>query len=111
MPLRPCLEPGCGQFAVDGKPRCADHAREHNRTRADPRARKVYRSKRWRLTRHAKLGQDPICQRCGERLADEVHHVDGVLGPDPYDISRLESLCARCHGQVGREQQLAFSRG
>jgi hypothetical protein len=106
MPKSLCLEPNCPEFAVY-RGRCRGHARRNERDRKDPRARRVYDSKKWRLTRRRKLSMSPICERCGEELATEVHHVGGVLDDDTFDLSRLESLCARCHGEVGREAQLA----
>jgi hypothetical protein len=43
----------------------------------------------------------------GARSGGAGHDVCGVLGPAPFDLGGLMSLCARCHGELGREQQLA----
>jgi HNH endonuclease len=47
---------------------------------------------------------DGICERCGERLVEEVHH----LGP--LKDNRLEQLlgvCRRCHRQLEAEKRAA----
>jgi hypothetical protein len=101
MPKAPCLEPNSLEFAVY-RGRCRAHSRRNERRRKDSRARRVCNSKRWWLARRRKLSLDPVCERGGEEPANQVHHVGGVLNADPFDLSRLESLCARCHGGIGR---------
>ena len=102
MTLRPCMEPGCGEFAAY-RGRCSLHAGA--RARATTRVgRSVYNSKRWRILRRRKLTLNPICERCDERLATDVHHVHGVE-QDPWSLDGLESLCHACHSTITREEQ------
>jgi hypothetical protein len=94
---RPCMEAGCGEFAVY-RGRCGEHARL--RSRATERiGRTVYNSKRWRLTRLRKLSLNPICERCDRALATDVHHVYGVEH-DPWALDGLQSLCHSCHSKI-----------
>lgn len=75
--------------------------RSTRRTRK-PRAdrKRVYNSKRWRLTRRAVLDRHPICQRCKADLATDVHHrTDLRNGGDPYGFDNLEALCRPCHSR------------
>jgi 5-methylcytosine-specific restriction endonuclease McrA len=46
----------------------------------------------------------PICERCDEELATEVHHAGGY--DQPYALSGLEALCSRCHSRETRREQL-----
>jgi len=43
-----------------------------------------------------------VCERCGDRLADEIHHTRGL------EDNRLEALlavCRPCHRAVERERR------
>jgi 5-methylcytosine-specific restriction protein A len=96
MPRRPCLEPGCPEWA-SYRGRCERHYRERERERNARRAGKdVYNRKKWQVLRRRKLSLDPLCERCGE-IAVDVHHRHGVE-VDAWSLDTLESLCRRCHG-------------
>jgi|Tabmets5t2r1_1033131.scaffolds.fasta_scaffold103300_2 5-methylcytosine-specific restriction endonuclease McrA len=96
-----CAEAGCQAEVTRG--RCANHAAAADRSHRR-RHRDIYATKRWALTRRRKLSQNPICERCEEELATEVHHADGY--EEPYALSGLEALCSRCHGRETRQEQL-----
>lgn len=73
--------------------------------------RLVYNTKRWRRLREALLMINPICQRCGQELSVEVHHVipladardEQMMVDIGFDESNLMCLCERCHDIIHRE--------
>lgn len=105
--MRLCSEAGCARAAVS-RGRCRTHAREADRRHHQGEHRKLYNRKRWRMTRRRQLVENPMCQRCGSRIATDAHHVvDLKDGGDPYASENLASLCHVCHARVGRERQVA----
>ena len=83
MPLKICLEPGCGTPA-HRRGSCRAHSAQYERS-INRAGRKVYDSRRWRILRRHKLSLNPICERCNEVLAEHVHHKHGVV-EDPWSI-------------------------
>lgn len=65
-------------------------------------ASRLRSTQQWRDLRQKKLAMNPICEWCRERPAEEVHHVRHVAEyPElVYDLSNLQSLCAKCHHLV-----------
>jgi 5-methylcytosine-specific restriction endonuclease McrA len=50
------------------------------------------RGRRWMKTRRMVMARaGGVCERCEDRLADEIHHLDGLKD------NRLEALLAVCH--------------
>jgi 5-methylcytosine-specific restriction endonuclease McrA len=80
---RPCLD--CGTLIAQGSrcSRCAWKANPSERLRG-----RAWMRKRAAVMRRA----GGICERCGNRLCEEIHH----LGP--LTDNRLESLLAVCRG-------------
>lgn len=39
----------------------------------------------------------PVCQRCGKKPSDDVHHSRGRVGLLLFDVRYFISLCRRCH--------------
>jgi 5-methylcytosine-specific restriction endonuclease McrA len=102
--MQVCAEPGCPE-PVAYRGRCGAHARQRNQ-QIDRAGYRIYRTKRWRLTRNRVLAQHPICERCDQRLAEHVHHiVDLAAGGDAWAPSNLQALCARCHNRETRHRQ------
>lgn len=71
--------------------------------------RQLITSARWNKLRKYKLIQNPICERCHEKLASEVHHIEPLnkFRDDPklmeikcFDIDNLQALCKDCHIQT-----------
>jgi 5-methylcytosine-specific restriction protein A len=70
-----------------------------------------YQDKRWKRLRSIKFKNNPLCERCLEKVppvvrqTDEVHHkipID-IQHPDVdliYDYDNLQSLCNECHVKV-----------
>lgn len=100
----PCLAPGCGNYATY-RGRCYLHAKERNRE-IERSGRATYNSNKWAHLRLAKLNSvDWICEGCG-RMAEQVHHREGVEA-NPYPtLDKLEALCRSCHSRETRQQQL-----
>jgi 5-methylcytosine-specific restriction endonuclease McrA len=94
-----CAEPGCGEVLLDGPGRCERHKRSFNW--GGPRLA-GYDSSRWRRVSQKVRRERPICEGCGKRRSEEVHHTRHLKFPHPqwYDERQLMALCAPCHRQV-----------
>lgn len=62
-------------------------------------ARRIRSSATWQKCRAVKLARDPVCERCREKLADEVHHIERLaVRPDlAFQLDNLRALCRDCH--------------
>ena len=67
---------------------------------------------KWKKIRDTKIKLNPLCECCGEKLAEEVHHILPLedysndfetMESLAYDINNLQSLCKECHYKVHRE--------
>lgn len=106
MPIHPCLHPTCPNPATY-KGRCPTHARAQDK-QINRAGRSIYNKKRWRTTRERILTQHPICQRCGNAISTDVHHITDLAdGSDPWNLEGLEALCHPCHSQITRRAQTA----
>lgn len=86
------------------KPKNSEREKEKHR---------LYASKEWQALRLLKLQQNPMCERCGKKLAEEVHHrVSFMSQPTPelrrqyclyIDLDGLMSLCSECHKAIHKE--------
>lgn len=98
---RPCSRPGCGQLVESGY--CPAHASVDFRASSTAR---LYdgawrRFRLWFLSTPAHR----ICEDCGRRPANEVHHVIKLTArPDLRLVeSNCRGLCKRCHNvRTGR---------
>lgn len=98
-----CATRDCPRPALVGRPRCADHHREHERDRARNRhynSTDAGYDARWRRTRTTYLRHHPTCTACHAR-ATQVDHVDGLgpHGPQGHDPANLRAFCASCHSR------------
>jgi 5-methylcytosine-specific restriction protein A len=59
----------------------------------------VYRTWRWIQLSRSYRRLHPVCQRCSEDLATEVHHVVPIEAAPQraYDLTNLISVCRSCH--------------
>lgn len=65
-------------------------------------------SMRWRRLRNSVISEHPVCQCCGRRASQCVHHIipieSGVSDADmerlAYDVNNLQALCYDCHKQT-----------
>lgn len=67
---------------------------------------------KWKKIRDTKIKLNPLCECCGEKLAEEVHHILPLedysndfetMESLAYDINNLQSLCRECHYKIHRE--------
>jgi len=107
----------CIRPAMDGSRYCTQHqglAQQREAEYRDNALRKLYRTRRWRLTRAQVLHDDPICAHVegGRRcpwLATNVHHVIRAeiwvaRGGDFFDPANLQGLCHAHHSaETARE--------
>ena len=69
---------------------------------------KWYAKTEWRKLRKIKLQQNPICEICGEKLAEQVHHkvsfMKGTTDEEKLslllDYDNLQSICPTCHQHI-----------
>ena len=68
--------------------------------------RRVYKTKRWRVTRLAIIRRDGFrCTYCGRRSGLEVHHLREVANSgDWFAPDNLATACRTCHIALTREQ-------
>ena len=87
--------------------------------RSDDEVRKLYRCKRWQITRLKVIKRDVLCVSCRHRAGTEVDHIlsarlvlDNYGTDEFYNIDRLQLLCHACHsaktahevGWVGKKE-------
>lgn len=72
----------------------------------DPETRKFYNSAVWKHpvtgARAIKLRSNPICQECGDVVAEHVHHIEDIkTAPEKRLLqSNLFSCCQTCHNVI-----------
>lgn len=104
MPLRLCLEAGCGELATT-KGRCSLHAGKQDRS-INRAGSAIYRTKRWKLLRKRVLFEQPLCA-CGS-IARDCDHITAIEdGGEPYARANVQGLCASCHSVKTRREQMA----
>ena len=110
---RRCCVPSCREFVTHG--RCARHQREQERLQNDRRRERGGEAVRtrglakWKKVARAFLDANPLCQRCGERLAVSVHHkVPLAMGGAPFDSENLAAVCGPCHGKENAIERAAL---
>lgn len=101
-PNRPCAVPGCPSVAVQGKARCADHARQHAHeveTNRPSASRRGYDSK-WRVIRAQFLKKHPVCSvvGCGKPSTD-VDHIIPIREGGSNHWDNLQAFCHSCHSK------------
>lgn len=98
---RPCLEPGCPNLA-DYRGRCKAHARVRERETHNKDRKRIYSSKKWRLTRRKLMG---ICVDCGQRVGEHLDHIIPLEeGGEIWDPTNLQPLCHACHSKKTRRE-------
>jgi 5-methylcytosine-specific restriction endonuclease McrA len=109
---RQCVD--CSRRATEGK-YCENHQTKNNasdsRREADAfrnqdSVRKLYKSRRWQVTRTLVLMHDILCRSCGNQASTQVDHVVSArcvleeLGIDEFfNPARCQGLCASCHSR------------
>lgn len=112
MPTKLCLARengrGCGNPAVY-RGRCQRHARERERETHSPEHKRIYNSRKWKMTRRRILIEQPLCQWPGEEghaIASDIDHIVPLdKGGNPWARSNLQPLCRKHHGMKTREER------
>lgn len=81
MPLRPCLEPGCGHLTP--RPRCGHHTRQRDRQRGTTTQRGYGWTHQQQRARDLSA-YDPAdpCPKCGQPLGGDPSQLDEGHTPD-----------------------------
>ena len=97
-----CWSPRCPNVVTGAGAYCDAHkAVSANKAFATARRErlKFYSTAQWQRIRKLKLGENPLCEKCGKVASHHVHHRerarDNVSGR--FVMANLEALCARCH--------------
>lgn len=110
----------CYKTALPGQSLCETHAAQPQPTRVRNELRKLYKCKRWYVTRAHVLARDPVCtwtingESC-PRLSTACDHIlDAVQwvekGGDFYDMDNLRGLCHPHHSERTAKEQ-GFAQG
>jgi len=98
---RPCAHPGCPNLVRGrGVRYCPEHLALHRREQDARRGTPAERgyNATWRRIRARVLREAPVCQECGKRASELVHHRDGDASNN--SASNLIALCSRCHAKI-----------
>ncbi len=57
------------------------------------------------------LGENPVCQICETRRAQDVHHVFGRHNGNMLKAETFMAVCRLCHDKVHREPKWAEANG
>lgn len=98
MPVAPCLEPSCPEWA-EVRGRCRRHAGERNtELKGRTAGAQLYKSARWRACRRKVLSRDRYTCKVCLRFGNEVDHVVPIAdGGSAWDMANLQTLCKSCH--------------
>lgn len=102
LPPRACCVPGCTNYALSGKGRCANHIRKMQ-TDYREKTNAMYKTGRWREKRRRQLEREPLCRECLKHneltQATEVDHIVPHKGDKTlfFDDGNLQSLCHKHH--------------
>lgn len=111
---RPCAVRFCKNPAISGSRFCLFHTqkyqeekreknRDYARTRQDKFINNLYKTDKWKKLRSEVLSERKTCEECGERKAEEVHHIVPVKdGGSFFDKRNLIALCKSCHAKKHR---------
>lgn len=100
-PRTQCRWPGCVAL-LRGEPYCDAHARlvswQRPAWQGVPTLKpQRTRSARWFRLRKAVLARDPICRACGERVSQDVDHIQPLAEGGRDVMGNLQGLCRPCH--------------
>lgn len=93
MAVRPCI--ACGALIPSGSycGRCKPRGGENR-----------LRGRRWMRRRAAVLREAGyICQKCGARIAEEIHHIDGDPANNAFE--NLLAVDKQCHLELEAEKR------
>lgn len=91
------------------EPLCFDILPARKRYESEARfAKSVYKNPLWRALQRELKNERVPCERCGARMATELHHKIRLIdGGEPFNLDNLEKLCVRCHKAAHRRPKPA----
>ena len=97
---RPCNHPGCGVLISTGS-RCSKHTvqyhADYRKSRTDIDEQRFYGSQAWRDASLQHRKEHPVCQECGLKPSELVHHrVPVRQGGDRLLKSNFVAVCRSC---------------
>lgn len=114
LPSRLCGHVGCGNYALPGKSRCAEHMDEAGKRVSDNAD--LYKSAAWSRLRGRQLRAQPLCAECRKQgkmtIATEVDHIIPHKGDKTlfFDANNLQSMCKSCHSQKTAREDGGWGR-
>lgn len=72
------------------------------------KAKRFYRSRKWKLLRKEVLKEFPFCDICKLRMSEDVHHLEPLRNSweKRLDKENLQALCHSCHSRITSEKTL-----
>ena len=110
---RPCAHPGCPNLVRDRNRRfCDEHQSEEWKRQDAHRGTSAERGydAQWREIRDRYMQSHPICERCGARPAELVHHIVRKRRGGSDEPANLQALCRLCHAQVHANANELFAQ-
>ena len=104
-PRRPCLAPGCPEWADPGSAYCPEHRPAVRDRYNRPEYHGLYRLSRWKQAARRWLRVHPLCVECERQGRVEPGVVVDHVIPHRGDTVRFwnqdnwQTLCARCHNR------------
>lgn len=59
----------------------------------------------WKRIRDRYIRNHPVCEICGEKAAEEVHHVIPISEGGQHTDKNLMALCHECHKDIHRRKE------
>ena len=72
------------------------------------RARK---NRKYTEVRRSFLEENPICQICLERYAEDIHHKEGRDGERLVNVENFMAVCRKCHRGIHENPAWAKTQG
>lgn len=101
---RACRYNRCPSLTNDKSGYCDKHRsqvhKDYRKSRTDTDEQRFYGSNAWRQASLEHRSKYPICQRCGERPSELVHHIKHIKdGGARLDSSNFEAVCRSCQAK------------
>jgi 5-methylcytosine-specific restriction endonuclease McrA len=56
------------------------------------------------------LGNNPVCQVCGGKMASQVHHRRGRFGDRLNEVEFFLAVCFECHHRIHHNPSWAYAK-
>ena len=62
--------------------------------------------KLYKVLREEYLADNPTCEVCNSRTANEIHHREPGRGSKTNDVSLFVAICRKCHRRIHQGEQI-----